>query len=153
MSGGRATLAGRKGKKLSAQAGDISCIHPMGHRFIEKFVPECKRYHDLNFHGLLTGKGKLLDFWSELNWQAAEHSKYPFLVARQDRMPTFVCLDWQGQLELGLSDQSTTLISIPHNIRIIEINNFFKWCKPYVANYRGHSFHRQRKRLTPLRDI
>src|SRR4051812_2899407 len=96
MSGGRATVGHRKGKNHSSQVGDISCIHPAGHYFSETFAPECKFYADLNWHGLLIGKGKLLDFWKEINTQAGRYNKLPFLVARQNRMPAFVCLDAAG---------------------------------------------------------
>ncbi len=147
MSGGRSTVAFKKGKKLANQVGDISCIHPIGNRFTDKFAVEVKFYADLDYKGLLTGKGKLLAFWDEINEQASRYNKRPFLVARQNRMPTYMCLDWLGMEELGLSEQATTLISIPHDMRLIEQSAFLKWCKPYVANDRRSSLNRPRKRL------
>lgn len=147
MSGGRSTVAFKKGKKLTNQVGDISCIHPIGNRFTDKFAVEIKFYADLDYRGLLTGKGKLLAFWTEINEQASRYTKRPFLIARQNRMPTYMCVDWIGMEELGLSNQATTLISIPHNMYLIEINDFLKWCKPYVVILRRSSLNRPRKRF------
>lgn len=104
-SGGRSTVALAKGKRLSAQAGDISCIHPLGARFIEKFFPECKDYADLNFVGLITGKGNLAAFWNEAKTQALNYEKWPILIAKQNRQPTIICLPWEGVVHLGLTEQ------------------------------------------------
>ena len=52
MSGGRSTVAAAKGKRLAAQAGDISCIHPIGQPFIDQFMVECKSYRDLAIRGV-----------------------------------------------------------------------------------------------------
>lgn len=132
LSGGRATVGHKKGKKLSSQVGDISSIHPTGHRLTSKFALECKYYADLNYLGLLTGKGKLLEFWAEINLQAKIHNKLPFLVARQNRMQTMVCLDMKGRQELGLRLQDMLISSVRRNIHIIEAKKFFELCKPYV---------------------
>lgn len=153
MSGGRATVGHRRGKSHAAQVGDISCIHPDGQSFINVFAPECKFYASLDYQGLLTGKGKLLAFWTEINEQASRYKKRPFLIARQNRLPTYICIDWLGMEELKLSEQSTTLISIPHNMYLIEVNNFLKWCKPYVVNDRRPPSNRPRKRSRPLQDL
>lgn len=147
MSGGRATVAYKKGVSLGAQAGDISCIKSIGMHFISQFAPECKFYADLDYKGLLTGKGKLLAFWAEINQQASRYGKLPFLIARQNRMPTFVCLNRAGMTKLGLHTARCVLISPPHDLYLIEAGKFFKKCKPYVAgNWRSPS-NRPRKRL------
>lgn len=147
MSGGRATIGHRKGKIHSAQVGDISAIHPAGHHFIETFAPECKFYADLNWAGLLTGKGKLLDFWAEIKKQAKNHRKHPFLVARQNRMRPNVCIDNLGLLELGISKNDALLISPKYNMYIFDLEHFLKACKPYVASYWRPAPNRQRARL------
>lgn len=150
MSGGRATVGFKTGKKLSSQVGDISCVHPLGHYFIEHFAPECKFYANLDFQGLLTGKGKLLQFWTEINKQASTHNKLPFLVAKQNRLSAVVCLDRCGMQDLGLDDRVTLLVSIPHDLHIIDAENFFKVCRPYVDARWRSSPNRQRKRLAPV---
>lgn len=131
MSGGRSTVAFKRGKHLASQAGDISCIHPLGTKFIEHFTPECKFYAKLDYEGLLTGKGKLLDFWIEINEQAGRYNKHPFLVCRQNRMTPHVVLDKNGLLELGLTDNQTLLISKLYDLYILDAARFIKICKPY----------------------
>jgi len=147
MSGGRATVGHKRGKQHSTQVGDISCIHPAGHKFSDTFAPECKFYADLNWQGLLTGKGKLLDFWNEINTQANRYGKHPFLVARQNRMPAFVCLDAAGVAKLKLHSSRFVLISYRYDMFIIEADKFFKKCEPYVVPNWRPALHRSRKRL------
>jgi hypothetical protein len=102
MSGGRSTVAARKGKRLAAQAGDISCIHSFGSPLTDKYYIECKSYRDLNFAGLFTGKGKLIEFWRETRKQAAHYSKHPLLIAKQNQQPIIMCLDRDGLAALQL---------------------------------------------------
>jgi len=132
MSGGRATVGYKSGKKLSSQAGDISCIQPIGHRFIQEFVPECKFYANLDYQGLLTGRGKLLQFWNVLNEQSRRYKKHPFLICRQNRMHSYVCLDKAGLRTLGLRDLHVSLISIVYDMYLMEVSAFVKMCKPFV---------------------
>lgn len=133
MSGGRATVHHRNfGKRLANQVGDISCIHPLGSHFISTFAPECKFYADLDYQGLLTGKGKLLAFWAEINEQAERYNKLPFLVCRQNRMQPHVCLDKAGMRKFGLYDVRTLVISVRHDMYIMDAAKFVKVCKPFV---------------------
>lgn len=132
MSGGRATVGHKSGKSHAAQAGDISCIHPSGHSFISTFAPECKFYANLDYQGLLTGKGKLLTFWDEIQKQAGRYKKRPLMVVRQNRMQPMVCLDIEGRRLLGLMYKNMLLISVRHNLHIIEASKFFKITKPFV---------------------
>lgn len=132
MSGGRATVAFKKGKRLATQAGDISCISPIGERFISRFAPECKFYANLDYVGLLTGKGKLLDFWSEISKQAERYGKHPIMFARQNRLPTVVCLTHSGMIDLGLSDPYTIIISRPYDLYIFDLDRFFEITVPFV---------------------
>jgi hypothetical protein len=150
MSGGRATVGHKRGKNHSTQVGDISCIHPIGNRFIEAFAPECKHYADLNYQGLLTGNGKLLTFWDEISKQAERYGKQPFLIARQNRMPTVICVGKAGIHLLHLSYDDAVLISPMHDMYIIKFDHFLKVCKPYVAFNRRPALHRPRKRLLPV---
>lgn len=103
MSGGRSTVAARRGKRLAAQAGDISCIHPLGAPLTDKFYLECKSYKDLEFKGLITGKGHLVKFWCETLVQARNYGKLPLLIAHQNQQPTIVCLSAAGRNILALA--------------------------------------------------
>jgi hypothetical protein len=126
MSGGRSTVAALKGKRLAAQSGDLSCVHEVGYAFASKFIVECKFYADLNFLGLLTGKGKLMEFWGELLVQAAAYSKLPMLIAKQNRMLTMVCLCNIGSRELNL-EKRALLIAPQRSLRIIPLHEFTQY--------------------------
>jgi len=133
MSGGRATVAFKKGKSLGAQVGDISCIDPVGNRFTNNFAVEAKFYSKLDYEGLLTGKGKLLSFWEEINEQASRYKKHPFMVVRQNRMSAKVILDKAGMSKLGLKYKETLLISIPHDLFVVDADHFVNVCKPFTG--------------------
>lgn len=132
LSGGRATVGAKSGKRHSSQVGDISCIHHSGSKFGEAFAVECKHYADLNYTGLLTGKGKLLDFWNEIKAQALTHNKFPFLVARQNRMKAMVALESNGLDLLGLSYSDMLLMSPPLDLNILQLDRFVELCTPFV---------------------
>ena len=92
MSGGRATRAARAGIKNLTQAGDISSVDPLGARLTDHFVIECKAYKDLEtLQSFLKDVGKLYRFWVQAQEQAARIDRLPFLIARQNMMPT-LCL-------------------------------------------------------------
>jgi hypothetical protein len=133
MSGGRATVQhNRSGKKFSNQVGDISCIDPIGHKFMSCFAVECKYYANLDFQGIITGKGKLLAFWKEIISQAYAHGKRPFLVARQNRMPTLVCIQHTNLTNFDLAEHQTVLISRPYDLYILEFDYFVREATPFV---------------------
>ncbi|KKN90065.1 hypothetical protein LCGC14_0231780 [marine sediment metagenome] len=97
MSGGRATLSLKKDKLASSQAGDVSAIDVLGHLFIGTFVVECKFYKDLELHKLFFGgKTGIVSFWWKAKKEAKAHGKVPFMVAKQNFMPTILCLDTRG---------------------------------------------------------
>jgi hypothetical protein len=126
MSGGRSTLAAAKGKRLTAQAGDISAIHPVGSKLTDKFFIECKNYRDLNFTGLLLKRGKLAEFWLEARKQAVHYQKHPMLIAKQNQQPIIVCLSREGQQELALNAHWL----IPSmGLRIVLFDQFIKAAK------------------------
>jgi hypothetical protein len=93
MSGGRATVAQKRGDRLSNQAGDISAVHPDGHKLTDRFCIECKFYADLDLGAFWFGKGKLAQFWKETRDEAQNHFKRPLLIAKQNRLPAIVLLD------------------------------------------------------------
>lgn len=93
MSGGRATVAARRGVKVR-QAGDICAVAPEGHALTERYFIECKHVKDLGLDDfLLKGTGTLAKFWEKACRQAAAHKLAPMLIARQNLMPTIVLVD------------------------------------------------------------
>ena len=112
MSGGRSTVAFKRGKRMAAQAGDISAVHEVGIPLISKFLIECKSYKDLNFIGLLKSKGKLVEFWKEVKLQANRYGKEPMLIAKQNQQPVIIALSVLGSGALKLS--SSPIISAPY---------------------------------------
>lgn len=104
MSGGRSTVAMKKGDKLAVQAGDVSSIHILGHKFIDEFTVECKFYKTLNYESIIKGKGKLLDFWRIAFKDAEKYGKMPLLVAKQNNYPTVACMTVEGARRLGMYD-------------------------------------------------
>lgn len=128
MSGGRSTVAFKKGKKLAQQAGDISCIHPCGQKFIDRFFVECKAYKDLHFEGLLTEKGSLVEFWNEARKQAVKYEKLPLLVARQNQFPVFVGLCSNGIVSLNLWN-CDSIIARGIDLHIVHLPIFLQTAK------------------------
>lgn len=123
MSGGRATVASRKGKHLSAQSGDISCIHHMGSRMADQYYFECKFYRDLKFGGLITGKGHLLEFWRETRKQAKHYNKRPFMIAKQNQYPIVICLSREGARRLRVIPHLT----VPkYDLCLVMFDDFLK---------------------------
>ena len=129
ISGGRSTVAHAKGKRMAAQAGDISCIHPAGHTFISKFMVEVKAYANLDYVGLLSNRGHLVDFWNEAKMQAKRYDKFPLLIAKQNRQPTVACLTLAGIEALQLPKYSI-IIAPKMNLRIVLFEDFLKCAIP-----------------------
>lgn len=125
MSGGRSTVAHAKGKRMAAQAGDISAIDPRGHALIDKFVVECKAYADLNFIGLLRNTGHLVKFWTEVKTQASRYQKMPLMVARQNQYPPVVCLSLEGLKALNVKF-NCRLTAPKLNLYLILLDDFLK---------------------------
>ena len=98
MSGGRATVRHKQGKKGDDnQAGDITCVHEAGRWLTEYFVIECKFYSDLDIEAfILSNKGKLAKFWNEVRLLAKRHKKTPMLIAKQNRTKTLLLLTTSG---------------------------------------------------------
>jgi len=92
MSGGRATVGGRKGKDLARQAGDITAVASEGHTLTNHYYIECKHVRDLCVHGLWLKYGKLFGFWRIACTEARKHRRMPMLIARQNNYPTLVLI-------------------------------------------------------------
>lgn len=123
-SGSRSTVGQRTGKVLGNHAGDLVCNDPCGQSFIKQFYLELKFYKDLQYEGLLSGKGHLVKFWLEAQKQAAIYQKRPMLIAKQNMQPTVVCLDRTGIRFLGFPEVT---ISAPRlNLYIILFDELTK---------------------------
>lgn len=86
MSGGRATLARRKGVQASKQSGDITSTHPLGHSLTDHWFIECKHVASLNLEsGMMSGIGKLATFWRTACREALEHKLMPMIIGKQNR--------------------------------------------------------------------
>lgn len=94
MSGGRATLLAKKGKRGANAAGDICATGAAGHALTDRYFIECKFYARLDILPFLLGqrRGKLWTFWEQVCAQAAQHHKAPMLIARQNQLPAFVVM-------------------------------------------------------------
>lgn len=121
-------MAHRKGKRLAAQSGDISCVHHIGSKFSDLFFIECKHYADLNLLGLFTGKGHLIEFWGVANEEAKKYGKHPLLIAKQNRLHAMACLCEDGAQALGLEKRSQ-LIAPARNLRIIPWFEFLSYAE------------------------
>lgn len=124
ISGGRSTVARKKGE-LVRQMGDICAVSPEGHKLTDAFYIECKNYRDLNFLGLLNGKGKLVEFWTDTMRLATMHQKLPMLIAKQNRVLPVACLCVKGARQLGL-EYRALVIAPMHNMRIIPFHELLK---------------------------
>lgn len=106
MSGGRATVAKRKGVDLSRQAGDITAIAPEGHPVTDMLYIECKFYRDLQFaRFVLHNKGTLAKFWRETRTQAKRYGKLPVLIAKENRGDVLVLTEslvWATNNHVGV---------------------------------------------------
>jgi len=88
MSGGRATLIG---KKADAQLGDISAINHLGQPLLAKFFIECKFYKDLNFDSFLySNTGELAKIVEDNYYRATDNSRVLMLVFKENRRDAMV---------------------------------------------------------------
>lgn len=94
MSGGRATVAKKKGKSLAHVSGDICAVHPDGAVLTDRYFVECKHYKDLAYRAfLLSGSGAIATFWDKVREQAHSHGKQPLLILKQNQCPTVVLIN------------------------------------------------------------
>lgn len=131
MSGGRATLAQRKGKRLDAQSGDISSIRPEGAALTKRFVIECKFYKDLNLGGLFNGERTrgINEFWRTLIFSIPDLGKrHPLLIAKENRREPLVMLDQRGTLLLGISGFEVAIFP-DHDASIYFLKDFLLYAK------------------------
>ena len=106
MSGGRATVARKKGRSAEAAAGDISAVRPIGSALLSLFLVECKSYKDLQLHGMFDADmaGGICGMWKKLCIDSAALDKMPMMVAKQNGMKSFVLLNAAGVIALDLDN-------------------------------------------------
>ncbi len=126
QSGGRSTTAFKKGKRFSDQAGDICSIHPVGRPLTDRFLLELKHYRNLNFTGLITNRGNLVEFWDKAKKQASQHQKLPMLIAKQNSQPVIVCLTKEGSEVLAI--KLKCILCVPRmNFYVYLFEDVLKW--------------------------
>ncbi len=130
MSGGRATVARKIGTILSSQSGDLSATHSSGQPFLDHFFCECKFYKDLNYAGILTGTGLLVQFWKSTVIEANNYKKHPMLIAKQNQKPTVIFLQVRGLRLLRLHIEQSILASCRLGMYGFLLEDFIKWAQP-----------------------
>lgn len=132
LSGGRATVSRKKGKLLKTSAGDLSAIHPLGQPFLNKFYPECKFYKDLEYQGIVTGKGILVNFWKSTIIEADSYGRHPMLIAKQNRIPTVVFMQVRGLKSLKLRIGQAIIASPILGLYGVILSDFIKHAQPPI---------------------
>lgn len=105
ISGGRATVAKRKGRSIKP-AGDICAVSPAGHVLTERFFIECKHYKNLQIDRFFIGTGKLHQFWKHAAKQANDHDRAPMLIARQNMFPILLVV-WTDDFPTNVDPLAT----------------------------------------------
>lgn len=146
MSGGRATLVSRKGRgqAVTAQAGDLSCIHPMGNFLLELYTVECKFYKELNWHSLVYGHPGLLDqIYHPTRAAAAKHGRQPLIIAKQNLRDELV-VTTQAGFEI-MQGCAPAVVLVPrctfheHDAVVLDLNMFLQECHPQLMARRTES--------------
>ena len=119
LSGGRATVAHKRGSSLGHSAGDISAIAPEGHVLTDSYYLELKHYKKLSLDCLLKGKGPLLDIWKNTVKEASKYNKIPVLIYKQNNYPIM----WVTT-DLGVTDmQAKALVMLEaSNMYFVDFN-------------------------------
>ena len=120
MSGGRATLGLKQGRTRVAQTGDVTAIDPLGARFTNLFIVECKHIRDLRFDLLVSRRGgPVVPIWNKLINDCRAFKRSPFLVLQQNRTPILIATDRRGRSILGVHAENAT-IALPWNMVILD---------------------------------
>ncbi len=102
MSGGRATVRGKQGKKTDSQHGDISAVSVEGHALLKLVTIECKFVKDLNLRAaVIDGGGSIKEYWTTLV-AVTPKGKHSMLIAKQNRFDALVFMEWSLAGILGL---------------------------------------------------
>jgi hypothetical protein len=94
MSGGRATVAKKSGKLLSASCGDLSAIDPLGKPFLDKYYVEIKHVKSYKLDQFLVkNTGKMAKAWAICVKEAKAYSKQPLLIANLGRLGIVIVVE------------------------------------------------------------
>jgi hypothetical protein len=130
MSGGRSTVAKKRGKMLATQAGDLSAIDPLGHGFIDRFVVECKHLKSLRLESAIKGNGILLDIWDKLDLGSRCLAKEAFLIMKQNNWPILLGLN-RGIMGHYAEEMISPLVMFPRiNLNIYSFEEWLKKVEP-----------------------
>lgn len=95
-SGGRYTIRKRKDLDTYHQGGDICDIHPDAKLFCDIFVCECKHYKDIGIWTIVTGKGKIKDWWVKTTDLTKSCNKIPLIIAKENNKPILIFTSIDG---------------------------------------------------------
>lgn len=144
MSGGRATVAFKKGERQQA-VGDVCAIRPEGMKFCSLFYLELKHLKDAGIEHLffsLGSAGQLVGIWNKAVKEAEKHERYPLLIVRQNQRATVLGGTHQS-LVILLDDPAFQLRN--RTVCFIELG---LWFIPYIQLLSTPPMHLQgRKRL------
>jgi hypothetical protein len=134
ISGGRATMAAKRGNMLRQQAGDISSIAPEGHVLTDTFYVECKFYKSLEIDNFCMGDktGKLYKFWVRAVKDAKRYDRLPMLIARENFRDTIVVMP-RGNFSTWQNNSRVCRVGIPF-VDILRFDHMVKLpftVKPY----------------------
>lgn len=130
LSGGRATVAFKKGKQNLTQCGDISSIHPDGNVLTDPYLISCKFYSDLKLEGAMLGnKGGISQFWEECVEEAKRYNKKPILIAKQNNTQPFVGLNAQGVIDFEVGKYIMVWLPVAGGMKILWLETFLKTAK------------------------
>lgn len=121
LSGGRATVAHRKGQSVR-QAGDITAVAPEGHILTDFAYLELKHYRNLDIESFfLTGKGALAGFWEKTIQEGRKHQREPVLIAKQNHTPDLIITRPPALKRLTGKTPTGRVIRIKHAARVCEV--------------------------------
>lgn len=96
ISGGSFTKAQRN-SQISGMPGDIMANHPLAFDFLKFFSVECKHKANIAFEGFLFDWSRESFLWKtflQARGQAEQMNAWAFVVAKQNRRPTIMLMDW-----------------------------------------------------------
>lgn len=127
MSGGRASLALKRGDTMAHVSGDICAVHEAGHKFIDTFFVECKFYKDLGLANLvLSNGGKLEEFWIKCKTDARMNGKLPMLIAKQNGKATLAVLDFEGIKMLRVTHEHPNVIDPALDMNVFRFSHLLE---------------------------
>lgn len=111
MSGGRATLASRQGRRLRrSMCGDVVSLDEWGRPFLDRYLVECKFYEDLQMQAAFWAQdGLLKKLWDKPLKEAREHGKAPLTIAKQNYKPELMLGLPETFAEFAASSKGTPL--------------------------------------------